>query len=517
MNSAISLFDLGGDLIRLHERSAPGYVTVIPVLVDDLVRAKPIFEALCHATEGRIFSADDDELQTAVLRTHDRVRRTAVETALVDVAGGRRVVLINPDLDSIDAQYDPPTGTSPSPGEAAVLAIARAVMHRELDDRELAVILYSESGIDYALRKCVWRLIVDQLPDLPHPTLRTLIFVTETNIDIGLHCETGRGFRLAISGDRLLRRRQKDDLYVFARQIARHPGPVVFFLGAGFSASSRLPLGNALRDASIRRLMPGSDLLTSDELAIRFYRWVSGRDNWLNEAEREMREDEYVRQLTLEQVIRAEKRFYPDLPTLQEFRTQHDDVIRTPGQAVIDLSYVVEQMVGRVVVVEVNFDCLVERHTRVPVRVLYSDDQFTDGAEFVHNYLAGAETDVPVLKLHGSLDDIETCVASDEQTLRGIGEGKLETLRALVAGRRPLWVYVGASMRDRDLLPVFSSPEFANALDERWVSPYLDAAVEEFAKRRVPVWSSSDLKSIEERVITETADAFFGALRRELP
>lgn len=36
-----------------------------------------------------------------------------------------------------------------------------------------------------------------------------------------------------------------------------------------------------------------------------------------------------------------------------------------------------------------------------------------------------------------------------------------------------LWIYVGVSMRDKDLLPVLRGEDFARRLDERWVNPYL--------------------------------------------
>lgn len=519
MSSALSLFDLAKELVRAHERSAPGVINVIPVIVDDLHLAQPVLEALCAVTEGRLFRTSDDDLRSEVLKTPDIIRRAAVETALVSSDGTRRVVLSEPRQGYLDARFEPATGAEPSPGEAAVLAVARAVVHGELDERRLAVVTYSESAIDYMFRQCLWSLVVDQLTDMRHDTLRTLIFVVEANIDIRLHCQTGRGFRFAINGSRLLRRHGRDDLNVAVTHIARKDSPVVFFLGAGFSASSQLPLGNTLRDTAIRRLLgiQDAELISSDQLGLRFYRWVAERENWLTAGERAMREDEYVQQLTLEQVIRAEKRYYNNLPTLLEFRERHDAVVEAPGPAVLHFAHVLERLPSKAVIVEVNFDCLVERHARVPVRVFYSDSQFAEAAEYLHRYLAGDEVAVPVLKLHGSIEEPETCVASDEQTQQGLAESKLEALRVLIETQDRLWVYVGASMRDRDLLPVFRSVEFARKLDERWVSPFLDTGVEIFAQDRIPFWAGSQLKTIDDRLITETADAFFGALRRELP
>ncbi len=468
-----------------------------------------------------MFDATDPALQRSVPATTDVMRRTAVETALSAGDGGarRRVVLYTPTPGQVDATFDPATGADPSAGERSILAVARAVAHRELDDRELAVIAYSQSGIDYPFSRSLWSLGVDQLTDLPHATLRTLIFVAEADIDIDLHCQTDRGFRFALSASRLLQRHRRDDLRVAARVIAAHTGPVVFFLGAGFGASSQLPLGTTLRDTAIRRLLriPESEPTTSQTLGRRLHAWVSRHEGWLTNGELAMREDEFARQLTLEQVIRIERRADEGLPTLQEFRAHHDSVIGTPGSAVIDLSHVLQRMVGRAVVVEVNFDQLVERHCPVPVRVFFSNEHFERAATYLRHYLAGEETAIPVLKLHGSIEVPDTCVVSDQQMQQGVGHGKLTALGALLGEPPFMWIYVGASMRDRDLMPFFQSEDFARGVDERWVSPYLDVSVEVFARERAGFWEKTERRRLSDRLVTETADAFFRALRDELP
>ena len=111
----------------------------------------------------------------------------------------------------------------------------------------------------------------------------------------------------------------------------------------------------------------------------------------------------------------------------------------------------------------------------------------------------------------------ETCVVSDDQTEIGLGKSKLEAMRALLDGDSPrLWIYVGASMRDRDLLRVFGDEDWARGVDERWVSPFLTDTVEEFATLRIPFWRQRGLQSIDDRLISETADSFFFALSQAL-
>jgi hypothetical protein len=249
-------------------------------------------------------------------------------------------------------------------------------------------------------------------------------------------------------------------------------------------------------------------------LATRFHRWLTERTDWLTPKEAALREDEYVEQLTLEQVLRIERLVYPNLPTLQEFKAHHDAVIAAPGSAVLDLAQVLAKGAGRVILAGVNFDRLAETHSTVPLRI-FSDPDFNGAAEYVRRYLAGDESDIPYLKLHGSIENQETCIVTADQTDLGVSGGKLDAIRALLLpGAVPrLWIYIGASMRDKDLLRVFNDSDFASGTSEVWVSPFLQDTVEAYAADRSAFWRESPYRSVDDRLISETADAFFGALR----
>jgi hypothetical protein len=474
-----------------------GTVTVVPVLVEDLQPARHVFEALCAVTGGRLFDAESDELQAAVPGTTDPVRRAAVDAALT------------------------PAGPDPSGGERTVLAVARAVAHEELDRRELVVLLWADSAVDLLFRPAIWDLVVRQLSGSPHPTLRTLVAVAGTSIDVPRHCQSHGGFRLALENDRLVRRHGPDAVSGFAAEVAAHTGPVVVFLGAGFGASSRLPLGNALRDQAIKRLLGLTSTVEtpSDELAQRFQEWMAGHPDWLSEEESLMPADQYAKRLTLEQVVRAEQKVYPDLPTLTEFREHHDAVIGTPGQGVLDLSKVAELMPGRLVVVEVNFDRLVEEHATVPTRVFAADEEFADAPAHLESYLAGTASELPILKVHGTIDQPSTCVVTDDQTAIGVGSNKLTALRTLLNEDEPtLWLFIGASMRDHDLARVFADETWARGVDERWVVPYAVDTIETYANARTPFWRAqgSPRQDLYSRLCTESSDVFLAALRAAL-
>jgi hypothetical protein len=521
VNVAVPLFELAVEIARLHGQSQTGVITVVPVIVDDLQTARPILRALCDLLQGRLLDASDPDstesnLQSPVPATEDPVRRAAVTTELTTPMG-RQVVLKNTAGGFVDAELDnPPVGKEQSAGERTIVALARATTHRDLDQYEFAVIAYDSGTMDLPFRRAVWQLMVNQLAGMRNRTLRTLVVVAEAAIDIELHCQTDKGFRFAVVGGRFLRRQGKDNLMATVSSISRHPRPFVLFLGAGFAASSRLPLGNSVRDSAIKRLLsiPAVESPTSEDLAIRFHAFLSEKPGWFSESEQQMSREEFVRKLTLERVVRAEARMDPTIPTLEEFRQHHDSVIHSPGAAALDLARILSNGAGRVILIEVNFDLLVEQHAQVPLRVFASDEEFVSAAQYLDRYLAREESAIPLLKLHGTITDFKTCVVSEEQTEQGIGAGKLAALRKLLgpANLPRLWIYVGVSMRDRDLLRVLVGEEFAQGLDERWVCPYLVDTVADYAHDRTPFWARTPQLNIEDRLITETADAFFSSL-----
>jgi hypothetical protein len=67
-------------------------------------------------------------------------------------------------------------------------------------------------------------------------------------------------------------------------------------------------------------------------------------------------------------------------------------------------------------------------------------------------------------------------------------------------------------MRDLDLLPFLQSSDFAAGVEECWVSPYLVETVSDFTEKRVAYWRDGDNPSIQDHLVTETADAFFESL-----
>lgn len=515
MNRKVALLDIGRRIVVDHLNNPAGEISVIEAVVDGLDEILPVLAAVAHVCEGILLDTREPSLSSAVEVTSDEVRRAAVESAFAD-EGSRRVE-IRIASDHVDAFFpDVPEGGT-SPGQEMVLSIVRALLHKDLDNHPLGIITLSEGPLDYSYRRGVWSAISNHFRGMPSTTLKTLVVAAESGIDIDLHCGTGTGFRFAIEGERLLVRNGRADLAVRARSLAATTEPFVLFLGAGFSASSRMPLGNRIRDDAIRRLL-GIDLkepLTSEELARRFHAWIAEK-GWMNPIERSLAPDVYIENLTLEQVVRAEKRVNPAItsPTVLAFQEHHDRVLNAPGQAVHDLCRFLGSPTHRPIIVETNFDLLVEAHCSVPLKVFASDEDFLRAPDYLRGYIAGGENAVPVLKLHGSIDRPETCIVSTAQTEGGVGENKLAAIRCLREGEgRRQWIYVGTSMRDLDLRNVLREEDFARSVDEQWVEPYLSPGVQEFGMTRAPFWTDTGLPDIQDRLITETADAYFAAVR----
>tara|TARA_R100000365_G_scaffold3626_1_gene12810 strand:- start:723 stop:2318 length:1596 start_codon:yes stop_codon:yes gene_type:complete len=513
------LFALLRRVAERHDRNSGHDLLVIPVVVDDAAPVLAGLEALCEAAGGWLGNAEDEDLSKPISDVSlDPALVAALETALtVDSGPTRRTLKIVQGAGSVDVTFtEIPSIDSASDAETRVLKLARLLLRPDAFQHELAVIYYREQGMDVRRKRGAWSLVVDQLRELRPATLRTLVVLVEgaPGIDVGTHCQFGRGFDYALADGRLIVRNPRQALEQRTSQLAAvGRGPLVLFLGAGFSQSSGLPMGNALRDQSIRRILGDRDAdrhLTSEALAREFREAERER---LQGPEATQNDGDFARLLTFERVLRVEKRLFADMPTLKELLERESEVLASPGPSVRSL----HQMLAagrKLVVVTVNLDRLAESGSSNDRKVFASDEDFGEAEVYLTKYLAGEESAVPILKVHGSLDDFETCVVTDNVTLVGLSDNKRAALSHLIGTRENkfAWVYVGASMRDLDLLPFLQSSDFAAGVEECWVSPYLVETVSDFTEKRVAYWRDGDNPSIQDHLVTETADAFFESL-----
>jgi len=161
----------------------------------------------------------------------------------------------------------------------------------------------------------------------------------------------------------------------------------------------------------------------------------------------------------------------------------------------------------------VNFDTLIEMDGGV--RVFASDHEFGACEQYLKDYVHFGG-DVPLLKLHGTIERPETVIINSDTIALGLSLPKQRALTALanlasgLAGGGPAtWAYVGCSMRDKDINPVIGLPNVAQLLNESWTGPFHATTVGQFIASHRPLYGPDGLT---QRSITETADVFFEVL-----
>lgn len=518
------------ELLKTYDQPDTGHMQVIPCLADDLASCIDTVAAVIRHAGGAVANttafrpsaelpADAENYCGPVRGNPSAAWRAEIAEALrITRVAGRYRVIIEASDGMIDAKYQALTSTDPDPGPVStddpVLAVARALCSERLLSRRLGVLIYDETGLDVSQRIPLWELS-QHLHGATTKNLRTLIMLVRAGVQVPRHTQQRSGFRWALSDGKLLRRHDWSGARVHINDILGSAAPfTVLFLGAGFSASSGLALGNHLRDRAIERMELAEAGASSEQLARAFYQWVAANRRLLPSEELAELSDLAPR-LTLERVLREEYLSFSgeDPPTLREFKVECDTAVTRMGGAPRSLSRLISS--GRkVVICTVNFDELVEAAAgRDGVEVFSSDDDFTRAPGHLEDYLAGRSDRAPLWKLHGTIGDLRTCIANDAVTLMGLSVPKEKALYKLLDhSRTPIpWIYIGASMRDTDLNPILGRIEFARGLREYWVLPHSISSVEDFAHAyRTERWK--DQRGYDERLITETADTFLTAL-----
>jgi hypothetical protein len=144
------------------------------------------------------------------------------------------------------------------------------------------------------------------------------------------------------------------------------------------------------------------------------------------------------------------------------------------------------------------------------VEVFVTREKFEDFPSYLDRYMAGDDIKPPLLKLHGTIEQRESIVATVGQAAGGLMPERRDALLAL-ARRKPRWVYVGYSMRDPDITAVLGFDEFQDGVTETWVSPIGAPSAREFVagKRR----SRIDFMA---QSITQSSDSFLSLLAAAL-
>jgi hypothetical protein len=163
----------------------------------------------------------------------------------------------------------------------------------------------------------------------------------------------------------------------------------------------------------------------------------------------------------------------------------------------------------RLVVVTVNFDEQVEDQCPLDIKVYAKTAEFDAAAQHVQQVLGGDRSEgVPVLKIHGTIGDPDSLVADLAQTVNGLSSTVRDAMDETLAAGPTDWVWIGCSMRDRDVNQWMRTKRDSD-LQDWWVDPLPGPAIADFVRDGRPVATQVEFKR---RLVTESADAFFEAL-----
>jgi hypothetical protein len=506
-----------GAMLRLlaevaEELKHDGPLRVVPIVGDGLVEHVDLVRAVAESLRAGFVDISDPSSSGPVAGSTPAGLEAAMDAFLsIERPGGTRKIRITPGAD-LDVEFDDGSqADAASPADRQVLGLARVFLSDENPERSTLFLLYDETlGMDRTTMRACWDFLVGGVSGLSIRDLQTVVvFVNARNIDVGRHCRrTVSGFRFGLSGDRLLKRSGEPSFVAKLTRLRDSSRPIVFFLGAGFSASSGLPLGNTLRDSAIRTLLNLQPDAPIEFDQLNAFRSFATDNGLLSQGEVEAEVSEFFRTLTLEQVVRIERDWLGTTPTLDAFAEMNGDALPAPGSSIHDMARLMAS--GRkLILVTVNFDTLVETVATAALNVFADVGEFPNCLDHVERYLAGDDDRIPYLKVHGTISTPETCVVTDDATRGGLPAVVARALEGVLEVESEL-VYIGASMRDRDLAPFFARREVADRQHELWVSPYLDDDIWRFvAEYRMELagWGP-----VERHVVTETADVFMAEL-----
>jgi hypothetical protein len=480
---------------------------VVPVVHDAFDGDRPLLEAGLRHFGGQLLVADptittsDGHPDAPLVEVVEEVCARYPLDIVLDIAGGR-----------VSGGTADPANANES--HRVLLGTLALLLSDQLAAASLTALAYPAAGLDSTRLALLWELLVHQAPPVLPSDLRTFVPVFDGPVSVRDHCSGNPSARWVVrSGYAHKRRRDPDAL---TGQVSRLVGdlsrPLVLFLGAGASASARIPQGDAVRDEAIQRLL--GRRLSPLETAARFRTWVVEEGRLLPD-EDAMDQETFIRLLTLERVLHEEfrdllnaGRARADSPTVQALQAECAEAqLRMPrGRPAL---WRVLATHPRALVIEVNFDLQVEDQCPVDHEVYATVDGFATAPGHVSAFLSGDRgAGVPILKVHGTITDPNSLVADLAQTVSGLPAEVRAALDAAVDAAPLDWVWVGCSMRDRDVNQWMRTKQDDGILDW-WVDPLPGSGIDTFVREaRAPAVQVQ----LARQVITEASDDFLVAL-----
>lgn len=506
-----ALLDLARKIVHEHQReNSDESVLVIPAIHDAIDLDHASLEAIAARYDGEYIRCDD--MATPPYEAHGPINETMARY-LVQLCASRNLAI------SIDERDGRVIAVSDEKGEATgslpmILRVLAVLASADMN-KSLVILSYSLDGLDEVRAALLWEATLTP-GYLAPPLLRTFVPIAAGDVDVARHCNRTEGaVRLVVRGGELIERGASILLSDCLPMILSDVNdPIILFLGAGASASCNMPQGNYLRDQALASLTQKP--MGSPELVSSFRRWLTNHDRWLVD-EDTLPADVFERNLTLERVLREEFYSLGGKPRDKSFTVQR--LVNSCERALDRLPegrkalWKLAEILPRLVIATVNFDQLIEVGIRVDHCVIVGKDKFAEHRNLIVDRVRDGGGPVPILKLHGSIDDPGSLVADITATTRGLPAEIVGTLDTVLnAGGYLTWVWIGCSMRDADIGAWLAGKSGITDMQEWWVDPLPPRSVSAYAEmNRLMEWAQLPQK-LRDRQITETSDRFLSAL-----
>jgi hypothetical protein len=509
------------DLIADHRTDRGGEPLLLPSLHEELASDAHLLRAGVQRCGGTLFFLDSTEDEWEPPKGPISTDRIALIEGMFDAAKDAlpAKVIIEQVSEGIRVRLDGDNKPI-EPSLSSILRAAAVITSSAYDEFDLILMAAMMAPTDPRRRELLWNLLTINPVDLAiQGKSTTLVPILGANLDPQTDYLRTPAIRYVVRWDRVIRRSSINQAHAIKSIANLDDRPLVLFLGAGASASAGIPLGNTYRDLALEDLVGRHD--DGQSAAEAFFDLLHERQHFLL-GETESR-TAFASELTFERVLLETFRdlgFRPrtDASVIRELVKDCEsalDYVRPGRRAIRELA---AKLRGRLIIVTVNFDQLVEEDLGVDCSIYYRPEHYRERLDELVSYAGGdASKPVPILKLHGSIEDPDSLIATIDTTSAGLHEDVLNALNnVLEAAKRPLsWVWIGCSMRDRDM-NLWLGGLAANALNEWWVDPLPGRALDDFfAMHRAPRWNSTGLK-LSDRLIIDSADGFLRALANQV-
>ncbi|HEX8084852.1 MAG TPA: SIR2 family protein [Solirubrobacteraceae bacterium] len=488
-------------------------LTVTPVAYPSFAQDSMLVEAALERFDGVLVDATTSAV--AEVRGQLKSDRVAILKGLVDGSG----VLPSPAVfaqrgDNVVVELE--TGMPHDGSTPVVLKVLEVLASDLLDRRSILAVAAPTALADADRDRLLAQLLSQTTVELLAPRETCLLVpILADPPDIVASYDRVPEVRFVIRADRLLVRDPPEQRALDLQLVVpNRDRALVLFLGAGASASAGVELGNTYRDAAFDELL-GGDQATHPE---RFYDFLHGKDRFLP-GEAALSPAALHSGATLERVLREvfhrqNPRPRAESATIKTLVKDCSDALMQfrPGRRAL---HELIPLLSKLVVVTINFDELIENGLAAPHEVFVEAERYSDAADVIRRRLGGGATPAPILKLHGTASDPETLVANIDETDYGLAGEVRDALNVLVEDYPITWVWIGCSMRDRDV-NAWLGGLGAGVLDEWWVDPLPGQSLDEFvAEYRRARWQQ-DNRRLDERLFLTSSDVFFHELRNHV-